>query len=71
MKDHRWYQLYEAAVFELDAAKLKGRIDAAETAIRERLAELPPGAEHDKERWIIAAAKSALEVLRRKELRPH
>ena len=40
MEDQRWYPLYQAAVLELDTAKLKERIDAAEEAIREREIEL-------------------------------
>jgi hypothetical protein len=69
MKDQLWYQLYQAAILELEAALLKERVDAAEAAIQERSAELPRGTEHDKERWAIADAKSALAALRRKELR--
>jgi hypothetical protein len=70
MKDQRWYQLYEAAILELDAARLKERIDAAEAAIRDREAVLPPGAEHDKERQMIAYVKQTLKILRRNELKP-
>jgi hypothetical protein len=70
MKEQRWYQLYEAAILELDAARLKERIDAAEGAIREREAELSPGAEHEKERQTIEWAKQTLKIVRRNELKP-
>jgi hypothetical protein len=65
MKDPRWYQLYEAAVLELDTATLKERIDAAQAAIREREIELQPSSAHDEERQMIADARHNLAVLRR------
>jgi ferric-dicitrate binding protein FerR (iron transport regulator) len=65
MKDQRWDQLYEGAVFELDTAKLKERIDAAEEAIREREGELLPSTAHDEERQMIVDARQSLAVLRR------
>jgi hypothetical protein len=65
MEDQRWYPLYQAAVLELDTAKLKERIDAAEEAIREREIELLSSRDDDQERHMIADARRNLALLRR------
>jgi hypothetical protein len=66
MQDHYWYRLYEAALLRLDDPKLKERIDAIDVAINHRLAELQPGSENDKELRMLADAKEAIGVLRRR-----
>jgi hypothetical protein len=58
----RWRELYRAALFELDLAKLGERVGAAEEAIRAR-ASLNGGILND-ERIAIQDATSALNVLK-------
>jgi hypothetical protein len=64
MRDQRWYRMYEAVLVELHAPRLNERLDAVDLAIRERLAELEPSCETDKELRILADAEAALDVLR-------
>ena len=66
MQDQQWYRLYEAVLLRLDAPHLKERIDAIDVAINHRLAELQPGSENDKELRMLADAKEAIGVLRRR-----
>jgi hypothetical protein len=68
MQDQQWYRLYEAVLLRLDAPHLKERIDAIDVVIDERLAELQPGSENDndKELRMLADAKEAIEILRRR-----
>jgi hypothetical protein len=46
MNDHKWFQLYHEAVLDLDAARQKGRAEAALAAIKARFLELVPGGNH-------------------------
>jgi hypothetical protein len=36
MNDQKWFRLYHEAVLELDAARVKGRMEAALAAIKAR-----------------------------------
>jgi surfactin synthase thioesterase subunit len=38
--DFHWYKLYEAAVLEINIAKLPGRVEQAKEAIQSRMREL-------------------------------
>jgi hypothetical protein len=63
MIENNWWELYRAAVLEIDRNKLRGRVMAAEDAIRAR-ASL--GAQvSSEERSSIQDAMGALLVLRR------
>jgi hypothetical protein len=66
MNDQRWYRLYEAVLLRLDAPQLNERIEAIAVAIRERLAELKPNSENEKELQMLGDANVALDVLRRR-----
>jgi hypothetical protein len=70
MNDQEWSRIYHEAVLELDAARLKGRIDAALAAIKERFTELQPAGNHADERKSLRDAQQTLEVLQRKEPKP-
>ena len=70
MTNEHWHQLYEAAVLELDAKRLKERIDAAIAAINERLKTLEPLIDHPAEHQMLTDAVQTLEALRRNELKP-
>jgi hypothetical protein len=63
MIDNNWWQLYRAAVFEMNRSKVLDRVKAAEDAIRARAA-LGVQVESD-ERISIQDAMAALLVLRR------
>jgi hypothetical protein len=60
-----WYELYETAVLETDWTKIEERIQAAESAIHERLREF--SVNHggtQEENQAIAVALNSLHVLR-------
>jgi hypothetical protein len=63
MIENNWWQLYRAAVFEINRSKLLDRVKAAEDAIRAR-ASLGGQVSSD-ERISIQDAMAALLVLRR------
>jgi hypothetical protein len=63
MIDNNWWQLYRAAVFEINRGKLLDRVKAAEDAMRAR-ASLGGQVSSD-ERISIQDAMAALLVLRR------
>jgi len=63
MIENNWWELYRAAVLEIDRNKLRGRVIAAEDAIRVR-ASLG-GQVSSEERISIQDAMGALLVLRR------
>jgi hypothetical protein len=63
MTENNWWELYRAAVLEIDRNKLRGRVMAAEDAIRAR-ASLG-GQVSSEERISIQDAMGALLVLRR------
>jgi hypothetical protein len=64
----QWQNEYEAAFLEPEPEKLSERVQAAETAIYERLQQISQNAEHHTERQVIADALAALRVLKRDEL---
>jgi hypothetical protein len=63
MIENKWWQLYRAAVFEINRSKLLDRVKAAEDAIRAR-ASLGGQVSSD-ERISIQDAMAALLILRR------
>jgi hypothetical protein len=64
----RWQPEYQAALLEVDSKKLPGRIEAAETAISNRLKELSQSSDHHIERQVIGDALQSLRFLKKKEL---
>jgi hypothetical protein len=64
-----WQNEYAAALVELDREKLSGRVEAAETAIFNRLQVISQGSDHQTERQAIEDALAALRVLKRENLR--
>ena len=65
-KSQPWYQLYGAAVVELDPKRLIERVDATETAIHGRLRDLQYDSDHHEERQLIEDAQRTLALLRRR-----
>ena len=63
MIDNNWWQLYRAAVFEINRSKLLDRIKAAENAIRTRASFV--GQVSTEEQIEIQDAMAALLILRR------
>jgi hypothetical protein len=59
-----WRVIYEEAVLEDDSSRMEERLVAAESAIRQRLHELPLGGGTLKENLAIADALSELKSLR-------
>jgi hypothetical protein len=64
-KSQPWYQLYAAAVVELDKKVLVERVNATEAAINGRLRDLQYDSDHHEERQSIADAQRVLAFLRR------
>ena len=64
-KSQPWYQLYAAAVVELDSKHLLERVDATEAAIHGRLRDLQYDSDHHEERQRISDAQRVLAFLRR------
>jgi hypothetical protein len=60
-----WYQLYAAALTELDPKQLIERLNATETAIHGRLRDLQYDKDHHEERQLMADAQNAVVFLRR------
>jgi len=60
-----WIEPYQAAVLELDSAKLHGRIDSAQKIIHQRMAELKDHANNHRERQAMLDALQSLNDLRR------
>jgi hypothetical protein len=60
-----WVEPYQAAVLELDVARLPGRIKLAQKIIRKRMAELKDHANNHRERLAMLDALQALNDLRR------
>jgi len=69
-KNEDWVSLYQAALIELEQAKISGRITAARDAIVARMEKLcgMPGL-HSEERQAIDDALRALRILRLEEAR--
>ena len=63
-KSQPWYQLYAAAVVELDPKQLTERVDATEAAIHGRLRDLQYDSDHHEERQLIEDAQRTLGFLR-------
>ena len=60
-----WYQLYAAAVVELDHNRLIERLNATQAAIHGRLQDLQYDSDHDEERQLMADAQRTVAFLRR------
>jgi hypothetical protein len=64
-----WQRPLQAALLELDPAKLGPKLDAAESAIFERLQANSQGGVHHPERVAMEDALSSLRVVKRETLR--
>ena len=64
-KSQPWYQLYAAAVVELDPKQLTECVDATEAAIQGRLRDLQCDSDHHEERHLMEDAQRILAFLRR------
>ena len=62
-----WQKEYQAALLEVDPAKLGSRIEAAEAAIDRRLQQLSQNSDHHVERQVIEDALRSLRFLKRKK----
>ena len=60
-----WFDLFYAAVLELNPKRLTERVDAAEVAIHGRLRDLQHDSNHHEERKLIVDAERKLSFLRR------
>ena len=63
-----WQNEYQAALVELDAGKLKGRVEAAEAVIYKRLQQISRSSDHQTERQVIQDALASLRALKRDAL---
>lgn len=63
-----WQNEYQAALVELDRAKLSQPVAAAEAAIFKRLQQLSQSSDDFAERQVIQDALNSLRVLKRDEL---
>jgi hypothetical protein len=63
-----WQSEYNAALVEADREKLKERVEAAETAIYQRLQQISQNSDHHTERNRIEDALNSLRVFKRDEL---
>ena len=66
-EDKSWFEVYRAAVLELDAQKLPERIVAAKQAVQLRLKEIQGNTDHHAERQQIEDALSSLPTLEREK----
>ena len=66
-EDKPWFEVYKAAVLELDLQKLPGRIVAAKEAVQLRLKEIQGDTDHHAERQEIEDALSSLRILEREK----
>jgi hypothetical protein len=64
-KSQPWFELYSAAVLEVEPDRLIERVDAAESAIHGRLRDLQYDSDHHEERQLIGDAQRTLSFLRR------
>ena len=62
-----WFEVYKAAVLELDPQKLPESIVAAKEAVRLRLKEIQGDTDHHAERQQIEDALSSLRTLEREK----
>jgi hypothetical protein len=63
-----WQNKYQGALLETDRETLKGRVEAAEAAIYERLQQISQNSHHDTERQAIEDALQDLRSLKKNEL---
>ena len=63
-KSQPWFNLYNAALLELNPKRLTERVDAAEMAIHGRLRDLQHDSNHHEERKLIVDAERNLSFLR-------
>ena len=63
-----WAEIYQRGMPETDRSKLRGRIEAAQTAINRRIQEINAGHDSVDERRAIRDALASLDVLRREVL---
>ena len=63
-----WQHEYQAALIEVDRAKLSQRVEAAEAAIFKRLQQLSRSSDDFAERQVIQDALHSLRALKRDEL---
>ena len=66
-EDKSWFEVYKAAMLELDLQKLPGRIVAAKEAVQLRLKEIQGDTDHRAERRQIEDALSSLRTLEREK----
>lgn len=66
-EDKSWFEVYKAAVLELDPQKLPERIVAAKERVRLRLEEIQGDSDHHAERQQIEDALNSLRVLEREK----
>lgn len=64
-QDNPWFEVYEAALLELDSEKLPERILAAKEAVQLRLKEIQGDSDHHAERQEIEDALNNLRTLER------
>lgn len=65
LEDQKWFDLYRAAILELDPAKLPQLVEQAHTAVQERLRKVwQDGRDSDETQKLLDALQN-LEVLRR------
>lgn len=62
-----WFEVYRAAMLELDSERLPERIVAAKEALRLRLKEIQGDTDHHAERQQIEDALSSLRTLEREQ----
>jgi hypothetical protein len=68
MSLYKWDELYQAALLEFDAEKLKEKIAAAEAAIFKRFQELAGESDHSEERTSLQGALNAIRALQTQRL---
>jgi multidrug resistance efflux pump len=66
----KWKQVYQAALFELDPTRLQSKLEAAETALEDRLLEVSSrGSIGQRERMELEDAKRTIRLLAKQESR--
>ena len=66
-EDKPWFEVYKAAMLELDPQKLPERIVAAREAVRLRLKDIEGDSDHHAERHQIEDALLSLRTLEREK----
>lgn len=70
IEDKPWFEVYKAAVLELEPEKLPGRIVEAKEAVQMRLKDIQGDTDHREERHQIEDALNNLRTLERFEVTP-